>query len=263
VNAVQPDRLSELFDNTSLKEIVECVGPNESLTIKIAREKGVEITVERQSKTNIPTGLGPYEVLKAAIKAVPAVKYALAVGGIVAVIVIVKGWKIDFRIAIFGVVIMLVLMTAVVIFARLAKESASTFRKPAIVFMWFAVILTMASALAVFLSFFVGWPADWRDGHKSNIEKWQTVEGEVANQFTNLWEVRFDGKPFSCPPSPTYGQTLCTASASGNERTVKRFLTIDNNPCTFEGTVNDNIITGTYSCTRIKGPFDWHATIIH
>jgi hypothetical protein len=65
------------------------------------------------------------------------------------------------------------------------------------------------------------------------------------------------------PPSPTYGQTLCTASASGNERTVKRFLTIDNNPCTFEGTVNDDIITGKYSCTRVKGPFDWHATIIH
>jgi hypothetical protein len=108
------------------------------------------------------SGLNPFEILKLAIKAVPAVKYALAVGGIVAVIVIVAGWKIDFRIAVFGVVIMLVLMTAVVLFAHLAKESASVFRAPAVVFMWFSVILTMASALAVFLSVFVGWPADWR-----------------------------------------------------------------------------------------------------
>jgi hypothetical protein len=162
---VKPDRLSELFDKASLKEIVDCVGPNESLTIKIARENGVEITVERQSKTNTPIGpptLAPYELLRAAIKAVPAVKYALAVGGIVAVIAIVAGWKIDFRIAVFGVVVMLVLMTAMVVFAHLAKESASTFRAPAVVFMWFALVLTMASGLAVFLSVFLGWPADWR-----------------------------------------------------------------------------------------------------
>jgi hypothetical protein len=165
VNAVRPDRLSELFDKSSLKEIIECVGPNESLSIKIAREKGVEITVERQSKASTSTGFSapdPYEVLKAAIKTVPAVKYALAVGGIVAVIAIVAGWKVDFRIAVFGVVIMLVLMTSMVVFARLAKESASVFRAPAVVFMWFSVILTMACAIAVFLSVFVGWPADWR-----------------------------------------------------------------------------------------------------
>jgi len=266
---VSLDRLSELFDKTSLKDIIDCVGPNESVSIKIAREKGVEITVERQSKTNMPNspfGLGPYEVLKAAIKAVPAVKYALAVGGIVAVIAIVAGWRIDFRIAVLGVVVMLVLMTAVVVFAHLAKESASVFRAPAIVFMWFAVILTMLSGLAVFLSVFAGWPLDWRDvvsaGKSAKIERWQTVEGEFPGQFSNVWDVRFDGKTFSCPPSPAYGQTLCTASASGNERFINRFLTVDNNPCTFHGTVNENTVTGTYSCTREKGPFDWHATIL-
>jgi len=214
---------------------------------------------------------GPLEILKLAIKAVPAVKYALAVGGIVAVIVIIIGFKVDLRIAVFGTVIMLVLMTAVVAFAHLAKESASTFRTPALLFMWFSVVLTMASALAVFLSVFAGWPLDWRglvaaqSQNKSsaiNTERWQVIEGEFSNQFNNMWDVRFDGKPFPCAPSPTYGETLCTAIASGNERVVKRFVTTDNNPCTFEGTVNDKIITGKYSCTRVKGPFDWHATII-
>jgi hypothetical protein len=95
-----------------------------------------------------------------------------------------------------------------------------------------------------------------------NTERWQIVEGEFPGQFNNVWDVRFDGKPFPCAPSPSYGETLCTAIASGNERVVKRFVTIDSNPCTFEGTVNDSIITGKYSCTRVKGPFDWHATII-
>jgi hypothetical protein len=43
---VQPDRLSELFDKTTVRDIIDCVGPNETVTIKIARERGV--TVKRQ-----------------------------------------------------------------------------------------------------------------------------------------------------------------------------------------------------------------------
>lgn len=236
------------------------------------RAKAAKRYFEADLKGGAQMNASPIEVLKLAIKAVPAVKYALGVGGIVAVIVIIIGFKVDLRIAVFGTVIMLVLMTAVVAFAHLTKESGSAFRTPALIFMWFSVFLTMASALAVFLSIFAGWPLDWRslvaaqNPNKStavNTERWQVVEGEFPGQFTNMWEVRFDGKPFSCAPSPSYGETLCTAIASGNDRVVKRFVTTDNNPCTFTGTVNGNVVSGTYSCTRIKGPFDWHANISH
>jgi hypothetical protein len=212
------------------------------------------------------SGPNPLEILKLAIQAVPPVKYALAVGGIVAVIVIVIGFKIDIRIAVFGTVIMLVLMTAVVVFARLTTESKSSFHAPAVVFMWFAVLLTMASALTVFLSVVVGWPADWRPliAQKPAThapEHWKTVEGEFAGQFSNEWDVTFNGAPFSCPPSPQYGETLCTGVASGDTRVVQRFQTTDNNPCTFYGTVVGNFIKGTYTCSKIKGTFEWHATI--
>ena len=44
--------------------------------------------------------------LKEAIRAVPAVKYAMGVGGVAAVVAIVAGLKIDYRVAVFGTVIL-------------------------------------------------------------------------------------------------------------------------------------------------------------
>jgi pimeloyl-ACP methyl ester carboxylesterase len=92
-------------------------------------------------------------------------------------------------------------------------------------------------------------------------EHWKTVEGEFPGQFSNNWEVKFDGTTFSCPPSPAYGETLCKAVASGNTRVVQRFQTTDNNTCTFYGTVDGDSVRGTYTCSRVKGSFEWHATI--
>lgn len=92
-------------------------------------------------------------------------------------------------------------------------------------------------------------------------EHWTTAEGASPGQFSNEWEVRFDGKPFSCPPSPSFGEALCTAVASGNTRAVQRFKTTDNNQCTFYGNVEGGVVRGTYNCSRNGGPFEWHAII--
>ncbi len=106
----------------------------------------------------------PPTFLKQAIKAVPAVKYALGIGGIIAVIAIVRGGlNIDFRVAIFGTVIMLVLMTILVVFANLASQQKSSFRKPAIVFTWFSLLLVMATAALLLVSVFFGKPLDLRN----------------------------------------------------------------------------------------------------
>lgn len=106
--------------------------------------------------------LQPVKVLNEAIKAVPAVKYALGIGGVIAVIAIVKGFGIDYRVAGFGVVIMFVLMTMLVIFARLAAKRESDFHLPAVIFTWFALVLTMATAVMLFSSVFWGQPLDLR-----------------------------------------------------------------------------------------------------
>lgn len=104
----------------------------------------------------------PVFMLKQAIKSVPAVKYALGIGGVIAIIAIIQGFKIDFRIAVFGGIIMFLLMTLLLIFANLAVEQKGVFHLPALVFMWFSLILVMATALALFFSVFYGKPIDLR-----------------------------------------------------------------------------------------------------
>jgi len=93
-------------------------------------------------------------------------------------------------------------------------------------------------------------------------EHWQTVEGEIPGHYRNEWHVRYDGEEFSCAPSPAFA-ARCRANASGDTRTVNRFWSSDNNPCTFTGTASGNVISGTYSCTgKFKGPYPWQATIV-
>jgi hypothetical protein len=104
----------------------------------------------------------PQSVLKQAINAVPAVKYALGVGGIISVIAIVRGFGIDFRVALWGAVVMLVLMTVLLIFAKASSRPQSAFKGPAFIHTWFSLLLFMATATALFLSVFFGKPLDLR-----------------------------------------------------------------------------------------------------
>ena len=66
-------------------------------------------------------------ILRESIKAVPAMKYALAVAGILAMVAMVGAFKISPAMAVFGAVITLVLMVAMVIFARLTTTAPRHF----------------------------------------------------------------------------------------------------------------------------------------
>jgi energy-coupling factor transporter transmembrane protein EcfT len=102
----------------------------------------------------------PTSILKQAIKAVPAVKYALGVGGIVAVIAIVSSFGISANAAIFGTIIMLVLMVVLVVFASLVRKQGTPGSLPALVFTWFSLLLFMATAVLLFTSAFWAKPLD-------------------------------------------------------------------------------------------------------
>ena len=112
-------------------------------------------------------------VLREAIRAVPAVKYALGIAGIVSAIAIVTGgFRIDPRIAVFGTVIMFVLMTVLVLFARLSTTPHHALGIAVIVLVWFSLLLTMFTATGLFTSVFFHWPLDLRwllsDDHNPN-----------------------------------------------------------------------------------------------
>lgn len=98
----------------------------------------------------------PASILGKAIEAVPAVKYALGIAGIVAVIaIIVGGWKIDPRVAIVGVIIMLIFMVILRIFATVTTTGAAL---PAMVFLWFCLLVFIAAVTCLFTSVFWDYP---------------------------------------------------------------------------------------------------------
>ncbi len=100
----------------------------------------------------------PWRVLQAAIKAVPAVKYALGVLGIISAIAIVRAFGIDARLAVFGTIVMLVLMVTLLVFAALTKVKSKQIRVAAIIMMWSFLALTIFTATLLFTSAFFRYP---------------------------------------------------------------------------------------------------------
>ncbi len=100
--------------------------------------------------------------LDRAVKAVPSIRYALGIGGIIAVIAIVFSFGIDAKVAIFGTIIMLVLMVVLVIFASLVRKPGASFSLPALILTWFSLALFMAASLLLFTSAFWAAPLDLR-----------------------------------------------------------------------------------------------------
>lgn len=114
----------------------------------------------------------PIEFLREATKAVPAIKYAMGVGGIIATIAIIYSFKIDPRVAFVGTIVMFVLMGVLVVFARMASLSGTRLASPALVFTWFTLLVFMAVSIALFTSVFFKKPLDltyWLTGSTPSL----------------------------------------------------------------------------------------------
>src|SRR5437763_7476510 len=108
-----------------------------------------------------PSGVTALGILREAIKAVPAVKFALGIAGILAAVSIVTAvFRLGLAVAAFSAAVMFVLMTGLVIFARVASASSKTFAAHVAVFSWFSLTLIMATATLLFTSVFWGNPVD-------------------------------------------------------------------------------------------------------
>ncbi len=100
-----------------------------------------------------------YTFLKSAVTAVPAMRYAMAVGGIIALLVIVKAWGIGPAYAGFGFLAFMVAMTIFVFFGYLAsKATGSWIRWIVIVFAWFCLLTFMCSVTLSLASVFFDYP---------------------------------------------------------------------------------------------------------
>lgn len=115
--------------------------------------------------------LNPVTFLREAVRAVPAIRYALGVGGIVATIAIIFAFEIAPKIAFVGTVVMLLLMAVLVIFARTVSLAGPRTLLPALVLTWFSLLIFIAVSLALFSSVFFQKPLDlahWLDDRPPN-----------------------------------------------------------------------------------------------
>lgn len=128
----------------------------------------------------------PLAIIREAIRAVPAVKYALGIGGIIAVIALVFSLQIDLKVAIFGTVVMLVLMGVLVIFAKMASmRSLRFFVGPIRVFTWFVLVLFMMVAFSLFTSVFFKIPVDLQDLLKLNSPSRSLNSPQLSYPYDN------------------------------------------------------------------------------
>src|SRR5262249_46928242 len=103
--------------------------------------------------------LPPQTLIRQGVNAVPQMKYLLGVGAIIGLLsVTVAAFK-DLRVAVIGTLLLLVAMSVVVIFARVAALDGGL-RLPALMMTWFSLFLMMGSGIALFTSVFWSRPLD-------------------------------------------------------------------------------------------------------
>jgi hypothetical protein len=109
----------------------------------------------------VPTGQsrhpGPFGLLTAAIRAVPAVKWALGVAGVAAALALSTSFIGSMSAALLGSLAMVGLMTLLVIFAAMSRLGPLV-KAPALVLTWTVLILTSLSSLLTFSCIFFEWP---------------------------------------------------------------------------------------------------------
>ena len=92
-------------------------------------------------------------LIRHAIKAVPEVKWALGVVGVVSAAgLIIGGLNIHPLVAVFGFVVMILFMTALLVFAHAVRDFAQTGNLHVRILIWFAFVLFMACSTALFAS---------------------------------------------------------------------------------------------------------------
>lgn len=124
--------------------------------------------------------------VREAIKAVPQVKWAIAVVGIISIIGIVAGsGRIHPIVAVFGFVFMVFLMLTLVIFAAAVKDYQKKFARPATVLVWSTVVFFILTASSVFASAVANTPFHLRDRIDEMVGRVSTPI-DFASDDTNL-----------------------------------------------------------------------------
>jgi hypothetical protein len=154
------ERVGKIGDETLLREEMA----------RMAKQQTVQIENEQPQAENDPAppqephpSLDPVGLLYRSIAAVPQMKWALAVVGLIAAVAIVQALVRSPIFGLAGAAGILVAMVLLFIFSRVVQMAARASRLAATVFMWFTVIIGMATIGFVFWSLFFNEPWPLRD----------------------------------------------------------------------------------------------------
>jgi hypothetical protein len=121
-------------------------------------EKTVEVDSSPVKKGDSLSHFFPWQVLREATQAVPAVKYAVGVAGIMSVGAVIKASGFNLWSAFVWAIVVLVLMVALLLFARATKSTRKELRIQALVLTWSFLVLTILSAFFLFTGVFFRYP---------------------------------------------------------------------------------------------------------
>jgi len=124
-------------------------------------------------------GLGAWTLIRASIDAVPAVKYALGVAGLLAAFAIGSAFFSTKSAAVVAAIIMLVLMVLLLIFSVATKLAPKSLQPAAVWLVWFVLLaFCLCSSLSI-SSVFFDWPKPFRSLMQPLVHKAQST-GKIS-----------------------------------------------------------------------------------
>lgn len=121
-----------------------------------------------------------FSLVKEAIKAVPAVKFALGIAGVAAAVALIAGMFTNLWVAIFGTIIMLGLMCVLLVFSSIARQTDSApMQVMAYIMAGFFILSIMATTSMLFFCVFLNWPKPVRCIWKDNLAGCPSSSGDV------------------------------------------------------------------------------------
>ena len=113
--------------------------------------------------TSVLRFLSPEGLIQAASKAHPGFRYAVVVGGIMGIVAVVSRYGISPATLVFGSIIIVVLMVLFLVFSQIAVAAKEHFSVPGTVLIWSYLVISILTALFLFLSAFFNGPLPLRD----------------------------------------------------------------------------------------------------
>ena len=204
-----------------------------------------------------PWKSGLWAIVDKATKAVPATKYAIGIAGLIAVIGIIASIiKVDFRVAGWGTVILLGLMTVLVVFAKLTETAPKEFIKPVRALMWSMVFIFIFVSGSLATSVFFKFPVDLQfwlvEKPKISDEKQKpiSVNADTLKPIKSPLPKSVRSKPkntkpdFSIPPFNTKLNGI-TFAPEGYSNDAITFTNQTPNGISFYGKVSGDTVFGT------------------